>query len=114
MGQTNGWTGQTIARIVVIGHGPGALLVHEAAQPVDRVVRAVVGEPPHCTNAANHCQLNNLALLLFSLGWFRFGVARCLHGQKFVFFDFTWGTVCWDFFSGCPQNTVQHEATHAG
>jgi hypothetical protein len=49
------WTGLTIVRIVVAGYGRGALLVHEAAQPVDRVVRAVLGEPPRCPRAANHC-----------------------------------------------------------
>ena len=108
------WTGLTIVRTVVAGYGRGALLVHEAAKPVDRVERAVLGEPPRCPKAANHCQLNKLTLFLLGLGWFRFGLAGCLHGQEFVLFDFTWGTVCWDFFSGCPQNTVQHEATHAG
>ena len=108
------WTGLTIVRTVVAGYGRGALLVHEAAKPVDRVERAVLGEPPRCPKAANHCQLNKLTLFLLGLGWFRFGLAGCLHGQEFVLFDFTWGTVCWDFFSGCPQNTVQHEATHSG
>jgi len=108
------WTGLTIVRIVVAGYGRGALLVHEAAQPVECILLAVLGEPPRCPRAANHCQLSNLALLLLGLGWFRFGLAGCLHGQEFVFFNFTWGSFCWNFFSRCPQHTVQHEATHAG